>query len=238
MMRIKEVADLVGISKRALQHYDQIGLLSPGKTNSGYRMYSVEDLDRLQQILFFKELGFSLKEIQKIINSPSFNQEEALKMHRKMLTEKNQKIYEMIMTIDRTLQYKKGVVKMTNKDKFKGFDFSLKNPYEKEARERWGNKAVDESKKRIQGKEEEMSARMNDIFWRLADLRHLAPDSYEAQKAIQEWYDFLNYPLEAFRGLGEMYVMDQRFTENIDQFGEGLAKFMNEAMKEFANRNR
>ncbi|OBR34444.1 Mercuric resistance operon regulatory protein [Bacillus velezensis] len=101
-MKVKEVADLIGVSIRTLHHYDQIGLLTPQETtDSGYRLYSEENLEQLQQILFFKELDFSLKEIKEIINSPSFNRREALLLQKKMLIEKRNRVDKMIETIDR-----------------------------------------------------------------------------------------------------------------------------------------
>ena len=103
-MKVKEVAELVGVSIRTLHHYDQIGLLTPKEiTDSGYRLYSEENLETLQQILFFKELGFTLKEIKKIINSPLFNRQEALILQRKMLIEKRNKVDKMIETMIRRL---------------------------------------------------------------------------------------------------------------------------------------
>ncbi len=148
-MKVKEVADLVGISVRTLHYYDQAGLLTPGeRTESGYRLYSDKDLETLQQILFFRELGFPLKKIKEIIGSPSFDRGEALQLHRKMLLERRKRIDKMIATIDKTMQYVKGEIQMSNKEKFEGFDFS-RNPYEKEARERWGNEAVDKSSAKL-----------------------------------------------------------------------------------------
>lgn len=134
---------------------------------------------------------------------------------------------------------------MTNKEKFEGFDFSH-NPYEQEARERWGDEAVDKANAKIgsmsKDEQEAMAKAMNSIYKKLAALRHGSPESEEAQAAIKEWYDFLNnfgnYSLEAFKGLGQMYVDDERFTKNIDQFGEGLAKFMRDAMAVFADQNK
>lgn len=242
-MKVKEVANLVGISVRTLHHYDEIGLLKPDQMNeAGYRIYSQENLDRLQQILFFKELGFSLKRMKEIMNNPTYNQLEALETQYAFLLEKQQKLNKMIQTMEKTIKHKKENKKMTNKEKFKGFDFS-KNPYEQEARERWGDQAVNEANKKINGIEaNEYEQQFNNIYFNLATLRHLDPASDKAQVGIKQWYTFLNqignYSLEAFRGLGQMYVMDERFTKNIDQFGEGLAQFMCEAMDVFAGKNK
>lgn len=242
-MKVKEVADLVGISVRTLHHYDEIGLLSPKEiTESGYRLYSDDDLEVLQQILFFRELGFPLKQIKEIIHSPSFDRQEALELHRTMLLDKRRQLDQMINTIEKTIQHSKGEIQMSQKEKFAGFDFSH-NPYEQEARERWGDKAVDDANAKLgklsKSEQAEMGERMNQIYFKLAALRHSSPQSVEAQAAIQEWFDFLNemgsYSLDAFKGLGQMYIDDVRFTKNIDNFGEGLALFMRDAMAYYAD---
>ncbi|MGP4107677.1 MerR family transcriptional regulator [Virgibacillus sp. L01] len=245
-MKVKEVADLVGISVRTLHHYDAIGLLSPEETTeSGYRIYSNNDLEVLQQILFFKELGFPLKKIKEIINSPSFDRKEALELHRKMLLEKRSRIDKMIATIDKTTQHSKGEINMSNKEKFAGFDFSH-NPYEQEARDRWGDKDVDESNAKINkmstDEQKAMGEEFDRIYQELAALRHQSPESDEAQAGIKVWYDYLNkignYSLDAFKGLGQMYVDDERFTKNIDKYGQGLSVFMRDAMAVYADRNK
>jgi DNA-binding transcriptional MerR regulator len=245
-LKVKEVADLVGISVRTLHHYDEIGLLVPDEvTESGYRVYSDRNLELLQQILFFRELEVPLKKIKQIIQDPSFNQQEALELHRKLLLEKRSRLDRILATLDKTIQYSKGEIVMSNKEKFEGFDFS-ENPYEQEARERWGNEAVDRSKAKVGGmskaEQEELGREMNELYRNLAEVRHEAPDSEAAQTAIKQWYVLLNrmgnYSLEAFKGLGQMYVDDVRFTKNIDQFGEGLAVFMRDAMAVYADRNR
>src|SRR5699024_5072481 len=144
-MKVKEIADLVGISVRTLHHYDAIGLLTPEQTtHAGYRIYSNKDLETLQQILFFRELGFPLKKIKEIIHSPSFDQQEALEIQHKMLLEKRYRLDKMIKTIEKTILHSKGEVQMSNQEKFEGFDFSH-NPYAQEAREIWGDAAVDEA---------------------------------------------------------------------------------------------
>lgn len=241
-MKVKDVSKLTGVSVRTLHYYDNIGLLTPDDlTEAGYRIYSDENLSTLQQILFFRELGFPLKKIKELLDSPSFDRQAAFEMQRNMLIEKRNQLDGMIETIEKTIQQGKGAYQMTNKEKFKGFDFS-KNPYEKEARERWGDKAVDESNQKAVQFGPELGNEMNRIYFKLAELRHLSPECDEAQAAIGEWFDFLNemgnYSLEMFEGLGQMYVADERFTKNIDQFGEGLAVFMRDAMAAYANKRK
>ncbi|SDD37509.1 DNA-binding transcriptional regulator, MerR family [Paenibacillus sp. UNCCL117] len=244
-MKVREVADLTGISVRTLHHYDEIGLLVPdGTTEAGYRLYSDDNLAMLQQILFYRELGFSLKAIKDIVSDPSFNRREALELHRSLLIEKRRRLDDMIATVEKTIQHHKGEITMTNEEKFKGFDFS-RNPYEEEARRRWGNEAVDKSNAKVAGmsKDEQtaLGEAVNEIYRKLAGLRTASPDSEQAQEAIGEWYAMLNrmgsYPPQAFKGLGQMYVDDERFTASIDQFGEGLAVFMRDAMAVFADRH-
>lgn len=245
-MHVKEVANLVGISVRTLHYYDQIDLLVPETiTESGYRVYSEANLERLQQILFFKELGFSLKVIQTMLDHHKFNRLEALEVQRKALMKKRNNLDKMIRTIEKTINYEKGEIDMTTEEKFNGFDFD-NNEYEAEARARWGDKAVDASQERINrmDKEEkwEMEEKFTDIFQKLSAIRHLDPAGEAAQAGIKDWWELLNqigdYSLEAFQGLGEMYVTDERFTKNIDQYGDGLAAFMRDAMQAFVKKNK
>jgi len=243
LFKVKEVADLSGVSIRTLHYYDEIGLLVPDKvSDTGYRLYSEEDLENLQQILFYRELGFPLMKIKDIISSKTYDRSAALEEQRAMLYDKRNQLDNLIETIEMTIKQMRGEVHMTNEQKFQGFDFS-RNPYEDEARQRWGDKAVDESNKKMKNmsKDEQqlLGDRMNEIYRKLATLRHGAPESPEAQEAIKEWHDFLNgfgaYPPEVFKNLGQMYVDDERFTKNIDQFGDGLAAFMRDAMAIYAD---
>ncbi|MGN8646076.1 MerR family transcriptional regulator [Gracilibacillus sp. HCP3S3_G5_1] len=240
-MKVREVARLTGVSVRTLHHYDEIGLLSPKKSaENGYRIYTDDDLTTLQQILFFRALDFPLKKIKEIMSSTYYNRLEALEMQQKMLLSKQRKISMMLETIEKTIQNEKGVYHMSQKEKFQGFDFS-NNPYEEEARKRWGDTKVDEANQKAMNMNQALQDQMNLIYKELAAIRDMDPASEKAQQAIKKWYDFLNdhfttYTPEAFQGLGRMYVEDRRFTKNIDQFGEGLAKFMSEAMNEFANK--
>jgi DNA-binding transcriptional MerR regulator len=241
-MRVKEVADLAGISVRTLHHYDEIGLLVPdGVTEAGYRIYSERNLEMLQQILFFRELGFPLKWM--IVTDPNFDRLAALELHRSMLLERRKRLDTMLATLEKTIRHMRGEIEMTVQERFEGFDFS-KNPYEEEARKRWGDEAVDRSNAKLRALSAQEVAALQDemyaIYRKLAALRHTAPDSEKAQAAIGEWYNLLqkfgSYSPEAFRNLGRMYVDDERFTRNIDKFGEGLAAFMRDAMAVYADR--
>lgn len=133
---------------------------------------------------------------------------------------------------------------MTNKKELEGFDFGH-NPYEQEARERWGDAAVDSANAKLanmsRDRKKGFSGEMEAVYRELASLRHDAPGSAAAQTAIKAWYDLLNanfgdYSLDTFKALGQMYVDDERYTKNIDKFGEGLALFMRDAMAIFADR--
>lgn len=239
LRKVSEVAELTGVSVRTLHHYDRIGLLSPEHvTEAGYRQYSEQELERLQQILFFRELGFRLKHIGEILESPDFDRLEALELQREALLEKRARLDRMIGTLENTIQDVKGEIELTDKEKFEGFDFS-NNPYEDEARKRWGNEAVDRSNQALANMlpegQKRLGEQMEALFRKLAAMRHQDPATEEVQRAIGEWHAFLNgmdyaYSPEAFKGLGQLYVQDERFTRNMDQFGDGFARFMAAAM--------
>jgi len=238
MMNVKQVAQLAKVSVRTLHHYDEIGLLIPDHvTEAGYRQYSEHNLQTLQHILFFKELGFSLKEIHRIIHNPSFDTFEALQLQRRSLLAKREQLEKMIATIDRTISHVKGETEMSAKDKFEGLQWD-NNPYEQEAREKWGDHAVNESKQRVsklsKDDKAELEREWNEIYRGLAERIGTPVDSEETMLLTKRWYELLNtmgsYSYEAFIGLGQMYVQDERFTKNIDQYGEGLAQYMCDAM--------
>ncbi|MBC2185268.1 MerR family transcriptional regulator [Listeria sp. FSL L7-0253] len=246
-MQTKELAELTGVSVRTLHHYDTIGLLVPQKDDwNGYRIYSEKDVDKLQQILFFKELDFPLKKIKQILDDPNFDKEAALDLQRYLLLEKKGRIEAMLATLDQTIKNEKGEITMTNKEKFTGFDFSS-NPYEEEAKKLWGDKVVEKANKKVANMTEKEQQSLKESFdaefRQLASVRNFKPESNEAQQAVAHFFHYLNdthgniYSLEAFANLGEMYVADERFTKNIDQFGEGLSAFLKEAMHIYAKNN-
>ncbi|WP_323702422.1 MerR family transcriptional regulator [Mammaliicoccus sp. Dog046] len=239
-MTVKEVSNLVGISVRTLHHYDKINLLKPSMiSEAGYRLYSEDNIDRLQQILFFKALDFPLKKIKSILDDPSFDKQEALFMHKRMLLEKKTQIEQIIQTIEQTEKHLKGEINMTNEEKFKGFNFN-DDQYQTEARSKWGEQTVEKANEQInQWSNDKKSAKeeeMNDIFRSFAEIRTESAHSEKAQLLVQRWYNYLNsninynYTLEIFNSLGEMYTADERFTKNIDQFGEGTAEFISKAI--------
>lgn len=232
-MTVNEVSKIAGISVRTLHYYDEIDLLKPQKlTQSGYRIYETKQLEKLWQILFFKELGFKLETIKKIINDPQFNKEQALMQHKKLLIQKKKRLNKIINSIDKTLK--------------EGFDvtmidsFSMENydKYKEEAIEKYGETAVNTYKKTdkySKGKWEEINKEANRIYRELADNMDKNVEHPYIQKLIDDWRNHItnNYyecTVEIFRGLGDLYVNDERFTRNIDKTKEGLAGYMREAM--------
>lgn len=234
-MKIKELAELSGVSVRTLHHYDAIGLLTP-ETDAvnGYRNYSDEDISRLQQILFFRQLNFKLGQIKDILDSPYYIKREALQMQKAIILKEHARLESIVKLIDKAIKEEKGEIIMTNEEKFEGLDFS-QNHYEDEAREKWGSQAVDESKQKLKKMgTKDAEQKFNSIYTELSKVRHMEVDSKEAQALIHEWYEYLNeigeYTPKMFKELGDMYTEDERFKQNIDKFGEGLAEFMQQAM--------
>ncbi|MGG7177005.1 MerR family transcriptional regulator [Clostridium paraputrificum] len=244
--KVKEVAGICGVSVRTLHHYDQIGLLKPKQiTSAGYRIYTDSDLERLQQILFFKELDFNLQDIKNILDNPSFDRKLALKTHRELLIEKRERIERIIKSVDNTIESIEGEKKMSKKDMFDGFDMSKieehKAKYAEETKEKYGDSdAYKESEKKTGKYSKEDWSRVmgeaNEIYNKIANLMERGPEDEEVQKLVEEWRNhitknFYNCTPEIFAGLGQMYVYDERFTKNIDKVKPGLAQFLSNAME-------
>lgn len=244
-MNPNEVAALAGVSVRTLHHYDRIGLLCPSRNaDNGYRAYSGEDLDLLQQILFFRECGFSLAQIQAMLQSPAFDRDQAFALQKNWLLHERDRIDAMLRTLEQTMRASKGERSMTPQEKFAGFDLTG-NPYEDEARRLWGDETVDQSNAKLAALtpdgRNEVAAGMHALFTELAALRGEAPESAVAQAAMEKMYrtfnqNFASYTPQAFAGLGQLYVSDERFTKNIDRYGEGLSQFLARAMAIYAAR--
>lgn len=241
---VGEVAKLAHVSVRTLHHYDSIGLLAPSERSaSGYRMYGEADLDRLQQVLFFRELGFGLDEIARVMGEPGFDHREALEMQRRMLADKTAQLRHMIEAVDAAIDGMERGVTVDDKDKFEPFGEFNPAEYEAEARERWGETdAYKESARR--------TARYTKDDWKriMAQQKAVtdgyiaameagdAPDSPEVFAVVENHLvsisdNFYTLPGEMFGNLAEMWVADQRFTKNIDKAKPGLAQFQHDAVK-------
>lgn len=242
---VQKLSSLAGISTRTLRYYDEIGILKPARINSsGYRIYGETEVDKLQQILFYKELGVELDTIKTIISSPSFDGATALKEHRQKLLEKREQLNILIENVDKTIALREGKVKMTNKEKFEGFKQKLvednEKKYGKEIRGKYGNDTIEKSNKMFndmtEEKYEEMVRIGEDVEEVLAEAFKTGdPAGALAQKAAElhkQWLSFTwpQYSKEAHAGLAEMYVADDRFTAYYDKKQSGTAHFLRDAI--------
>ena len=246
MKTVKEVSDLTGISVRTLHYYDGIGLLKPTETTgAGYRLYDGKALGRLQQILFFRELGFPLKEIRTILSNPSFDAHRALQNHRRMLVMERDRLDGLIRLADRTL-------KGENDMSFEEFDRSeieeAQKKYAKEAGERWGGTdAYRESGHRTGAYSHEdwkrIDAEAEILYHKFTESRKKQPGDPEVQALVKEWQAFITRNFykctdEILAGLGEMYSNDPRFAKNIDKHAAGLADFMSRAIAVYCKKDK
>ena len=241
-LSVHEVANLTGVTARTLHYYDKIGLLKPAKvTEAGYRMYDSAALIRLQNILLYRELQFPLKEIKAILDNPAFDSSEAIAQQIELLELQYKHIGELI-TFARNIQ-KKGGTTMT----FNVFDKSEIEKYEAEVKAKWGNtKAYQEyqQKQTAQNKDNysKLANELMTLFSELGKLKHLTPDTEEVQKKISALQNFItdHYYVctnEILSGLGEMYVNDERFKNNIDQAGgKGTADFVKQAINVYCTK--
>lgn len=236
MLTVHEVEKRTGVSVRTLHYYDELGLLTPTKvTDAGYRMYGDEAMERLQLILFFRELEFPLKEIRTILDSPKFDRRAALNDQIQLLRMQRAHLDGLIALAEKEM---KGESVMTE---FNAFDKKELNEYAEEAKKRWGQTEAYEAyekKTAKYGKEDFAAAndKLMEAFKAFADIRTGKPDSKEAfvaVKALQKTITDGFYPCtdEILLGLADMYVADERFKENIDKHGEGTAAFASAAIK-------
>lgn len=242
---VQKLGKMAGISTRTLRYYDEIGILKPARINSsGYRIYGEAEVDRLQQIMFYRELGVSLDSIKDIINSPDFDAAAALIEHRERLVEKRQQLDLLIANVDKTIALKDGRIKMTDKEKFEGFKQKIlddnEKKYGKEVREKYGNDVVDASNKMIKNMTEEQYTDWQRLAVSVSETLKEAfatgdPAGELAQKAAdmhRKWlsYTWNHYTKEAHAGLAQMYVYDERFRAYYDKEQPGRAAFLRDAI--------
>lgn len=244
-LTVKKVAALTGLTVRALHHYDHLGLLRPAGTSAaGYRLYDEDDLARLQQVMFFRELGFGLSEIRDILDRPGFDRREALVAHRRLLLEERKRLDRLIVSVEHTLESIEGGTHMADEELFEGFSRKQAEEYRQEARARWGE-SVDESYARTSkySKEDwnEIQAESGEIYQGLADRMDRDPADPGVQAFIERHHRhiserFYECPTEQYRCLGDLYVDDPRFTANYDKMRPGLAVFVRAAIQVFCDR--
>lgn len=236
-MTVQQVSNMTGVSVRTLHYYDQIGLLQPAKVlKNGYREYQEEQLERLQQILLFRELEFPLKEIKEILESKDFDRSKALEQQIQLLTLKKEHLENLIV-------FARGIkvigVKTMN---FKAFDKSKIDEYAKQAKEQWGKTEAykefeQKNKNRSEEDNQKLTAEFMEIFVGFGKMKGLGVENPligEQVKKLQNYITehFYNCTPEILKSLGQMYAGGGEFTENINQVGgEGCAEFTSEAIE-------
>ena len=233
MRTVNEMSKVTGVSVRTLHHYDAIGLLKPTKvTDAGYRLYDDAAVFRLQSILLFRELQFPLKDIKAILDNPAFNAEEALVQQIKLLEMQYKHIGELI-SFAREIQAK-GVTSMN----FQVFDKNEMEQYKEEVKAKWGEtQAYNEYTQKKNHDDSSTANQLMSLFAEIGTIRDTSPRDAKAQEKIRALQSFItknyyNCTNEILKGLGQMYVCDERFQKNIDKAGgEGTAAFVMEAIK-------
>ena len=247
---IQKLATMSGISTRTLRYYDQIGLLTPARRlESGYRVYGEAEVDALQQILFYRELGLELAEIGAIMRSPDYDRKSVLKEHLKKLESRRKQINMLIENVTKTILKEEGKITMTDTEKFKGFKEELilenERKYGSEVREKYGDEAADASNAKLMNLTQEEYGAMeklgNEIKRLLCEAveNGVSPESETGRKVMElhkEWlsYTWKTYSREAHIGVVQMYTADERFTTYYDEKTPGCAAFLKAAVENYA----
>lgn len=241
MMTVHEVSELTGVSIRALHHYDRIGLLHPAEvTGAGYRLYDDTALERLQCILLFKELQFSLKEIKDILDSPDFDYSRALDQQITLLQMKKEHLENLINLAREIKQI--GVKKLD----FTVFNTKKMDEYAERAKESWGQtpeyrEFEEKSKDRTKEDERKLWAGLMEIFTEFGSMKGSSPSGSAAQRLVKKLQDYITEHFytcsdEILAALGNMYAGGGEMTENIDHAGgEGTAEFADQAIKVYCS---
>lgn len=245
---INKFAKIAGISTRTLRFYDQSGLLKPERINSsGYRIYGAKQVQGLQQIMFYRELGFSLEEIKNILDAPGYDRHEALRAHLKALRQRKQQLDVLIANVEKTILSEKGELTMLDEERFEGFKQSLidenESKYGAEIREKYGDETVDASNAKLKGMTKEQYAELEKLSAEVdeaikAAFREGDPEGELACKACElhkKWLMFYwsSYSKEAHMGLAQTYVDDERFAAYYDKIAPGCAVFLRDAINAY-----
>ncbi|MDC0773807.1 MerR family transcriptional regulator [Streptomyces sp. HD] len=240
---VGQVAGFAGVTVRTLHHYDDIGLLAPSeRSHAGHRRYSDVDLDRLQQILFYRELGFPLEEVAALLDDPEADPRAHLRRQHELLTARIEKLQKMAAAVEHAMEARKMGLNLTPEEKFEVFGDHDPDQYEDEVRERWGHTdAYRQSQQRTASYTKEDWKRINEkmdaIHRRMADLMAdgTPADSAAAMDAAEEHRRFITGTYydcshQMHTCLGEMYVADPRFTAMYDNIRTGLAAYLHDAI--------
>ncbi|WP_314067639.1 MerR family transcriptional regulator [uncultured Vagococcus sp.] len=248
---INKLAKLAGVTTRTLRYYDQIALLTPSyTTQSGYRIYGQEEVDKLQQILFYRELDLTLEQIATILNQPNLDYLTLLESHREALVLKNQRLSALIHTIDSTISAQKGEITMTDTQKFEAFKQDLikenEASYGDEIRKKYGDERIDASNAALMTMTEvayqAMQTNEQRLLVLLADHGTIEVPSEKAAEIFslhKEWltqaWSKKKYSAEAHKGLAEMYITTPDFTAYYDsKVGEGATRLLNAIIQYYA----
>ncbi|MGD8455864.1 MAG: MerR family transcriptional regulator [Anaerolineales bacterium] len=236
---VKQLANLAGVSTRTLHYYDEIGLLKPSSVGSnGYRHYDEEAVLRLQQIMFFKELGFGLKEIKEVVDQPDFDVLQALETHRSTLQERVDQLKRLIDTVEKTILHYQGDITMDDKNLFEGFSEEKQKEYEVEIRQRYGDKDLKESqrlwKSYSQEKKDAIRAEGEVIFTAIGAYMSKGYDSVEVQSQIKALHEHMGYfyecSYERLLGLGQLYNEHPDFIARFQQIHPDMPEFLQKAI--------
>lgn len=250
---VKQLSKLSGVTVRSLHFYEEIALLKPAYYGSnGYRYYEEQQLLQLQQILFFKELGFTLKQIQKVVGKKDFEQLAALYSHKKALSEEWEKIGLLLKTIDKTIKHLKGKKKMKDKEIFDGFNIAIVKfkegaPYsaaEKLVVQSVKNptKSAEEVEKRGKAYYDQIIKTAHTLFKELVECieKGSDPTAEVVQKIIKKHHAFIEETntatKEVYKAFAQLYAEHPEFRKQLDPFHPQLAAFMADAMKVFAEK--
>ena len=239
---IKQLADLSGISTRALRYYDEINLFTPAIIGENqYRYYSESQLIDLKQILFFKALGLSLDEIKKMLASDSYSQIDLLVENRNKLTEKINQLQSLVKNCQATIQHCRGKLIMTDSEQFSGFDAEKQQVYEDYLKAKGvSQEVIDDSWKKVSKQTKQQKELLHNkcklITKNLADClqRKIAPDSDEVQLLINQHYQWVcEYWIpnkETYKGLAEMYGHNNEFADFYKAYHPDMIPFLQNAM--------
>jgi DNA-binding transcriptional MerR regulator len=240
MYTIKQLSDLVGVTPRTLHYYDEIGLFKPESVGAnGYRYYGDESLLKLQQILFYRELGLDLSEIKHIVTRPEFDVQAALESHRKSLVGYVERLNRLIQTVDDTILHLKGKKIMSKKQLFEAFSEEQQKRYEKEAAERYDPETVKSTNKKWKQYTPEEKQRIldegNAVYVDLVVAMPKGPESPEVQACVERWRRHIEYfwvPNEVqLIGLVDLYNAHPDFVAKFKTIDQNLGKYMKEAVR-------